>query len=426
MKPTTAPQRARRVSSAQAGFTLVELMVALTGGLFMSVVVFALARDGSRFYQREARIADATLAVTAGFERLRADVMRAGFMASSNVQQDPTLCQATTALLGQLPPRLASVQVELPDQVPAGSDAANNGVTPRRLILAGNFTSVDQFPILGVVPQPGGAGYVVALQQSIGPLARANYAGLGAAQATYLAEAFPTGRLLRLVNSQGRTQYALISGVQAGSQPAVLLDTRAGDLVFRGANDCGLRDVESLASANVVNFIQYEIRRATSAGYAILYNNSPNPFDASRTELIREELDPLTGDAFPNTEEIVAEYAVDLAVGATVANTIVGTNVGTLTILGFNDAAVTTTWAADPVTLNNPSQGPHRLRALRVRLAVRSREPDREANLVGTATGAVAPGLYRVGLSANGNGPFARVRIAQADLALHNQMGSTR
>ncbi len=32
------------------GFTLVELMVALSGGLFVTVVVFALARDASRFY----------------------------------------------------------------------------------------------------------------------------------------------------------------------------------------------------------------------------------------------------------------------------------------------------------------------------------------------------------------------------------------
>ena len=47
--------------SSQCGFTLVELMVAMTGGLFMSLIVFALARDGARFYQRESRVADATM-----------------------------------------------------------------------------------------------------------------------------------------------------------------------------------------------------------------------------------------------------------------------------------------------------------------------------------------------------------------------------
>ena len=37
-----------------------ELMVAMTGGLFLSIVVFALSRDASRFYQRESRVANAT------------------------------------------------------------------------------------------------------------------------------------------------------------------------------------------------------------------------------------------------------------------------------------------------------------------------------------------------------------------------------
>ena len=46
--------------SQQTGFTLVELMVAITGGLFMSIVVFALARQGTRFYQQEIRAANAS------------------------------------------------------------------------------------------------------------------------------------------------------------------------------------------------------------------------------------------------------------------------------------------------------------------------------------------------------------------------------
>jgi hypothetical protein len=54
-----------------------------------------------------------------------------------------------------------------------------------------------------------------------------------------------------------------------------------------------------------------------------------------------------------------------------------------------------------------------------VRLAVRSREPDREANTVA--------GGFRFGLNVGGGsgGPFARVRTLQADVMLNNNSNAT-
>ena len=85
----TACAAARR---GNAGFTLVELMVALTGGLFISLAVFALSRDSGRFYQSETRLANATVGGMLGFERLRTDIARAGFLISPNAVRDPRLC----------------------------------------------------------------------------------------------------------------------------------------------------------------------------------------------------------------------------------------------------------------------------------------------------------------------------------------------
>jgi Tfp pilus assembly protein PilW len=73
------------------GFTLVELMVALSGGLFLSAVVFALSRDTTRFYQQETRVASATLAGLVGFERLKSDIQRAGYLSTPNIQTDPRI-----------------------------------------------------------------------------------------------------------------------------------------------------------------------------------------------------------------------------------------------------------------------------------------------------------------------------------------------
>jgi hypothetical protein len=64
------------------------------------------------------------------------------------------------------------------------------------------------------------------------------------------------------------------------------------------------------------------------------------------------------------------------------------------------------------------------VRTVRVRLSVRSEEPDRDGPVItAPAVPNVAPGLYRIGLGANGGAPFARVRTIQADLSLHNQGG---
>ena len=49
----------RCARAIQRGFTLVELMVAITAGLFVAVASFALAKQGSKFFQQEARVANA-------------------------------------------------------------------------------------------------------------------------------------------------------------------------------------------------------------------------------------------------------------------------------------------------------------------------------------------------------------------------------
>ena len=84
----------RGVSAApQRGFTLVELMVAMVAGIFVAIAVFTLAKHASAFAMRQSRVADATLQSVIGFERLKADITRAGFLTTPNVARDPTVCR---------------------------------------------------------------------------------------------------------------------------------------------------------------------------------------------------------------------------------------------------------------------------------------------------------------------------------------------
>src|SRR4051812_33413875 len=81
----TWPSSMRRLS--QRAFTMVGLLVAITAGLFVAVGAYSLAKQGSRFFQQEARIANAQFSATLGFDRLRADIARAGFLSTPNIQK---------------------------------------------------------------------------------------------------------------------------------------------------------------------------------------------------------------------------------------------------------------------------------------------------------------------------------------------------
>jgi type II secretory pathway pseudopilin PulG len=407
------------------GFTLVELMVAITGGLFMSVIVFVLARDGSRFYQRESRVANATLAGIVGFERLRAELTRAGFLTSPNVRGDPGVCGSPTG--GNWPAELA--QMASLRITPGGSPPNATNLVPDQIVLAGSFTSADQFPIRCVIDT--GAGFQVFLQQNSGAMARLGYlTAAPAAQLAVLGTVFGVGRALRIVDKTGRQHFGVITAVTqgGGGEPIVSLAT-APALRFRstGGALCGLKGCETGALANVVNFVQYDIRNLAdnsnlggeNLGYAAVYAEQAAPGDAQRTDLVRVELDA-SGTPIPDTEELVAEYAVDLAFGLTVAeNFINGTN-PTLRTIAPGDGEITN-WAGSTVGLA-ANRGPQLVKAVRFRLSVRSREADREADIVAGPT--VAAGLYRIGIGQGGGAPFARVRTLQADIAMRNQMAA--
>lgn len=417
----------RRPVTRRRGFTLVELLVALTGGLFVSIAVFALARDASRFYQREGRMANATLAVVTGFERLRADIARAGFLSSPNVRADPLVCSRPDVDAGPLLYNIASVQIRTGSEgSPANAALAANGISPHSLLLTGSYSSADEFPIRSIAPN--GAGFTVYLQVASGAMARLgwNSAGSGTAQTALLTSVFAPNRVARIVDNEGRQHYGVISAAALDSSglPTITLAALPALELRQNQNKlCGLKGDETGATINVVNFIKYDIRNLSGvAAYKALFdasksgNLSVQKYESERTELVRRELDPTAGDADTTLSiagspqvELVAEYAVNLQLAVTVAS--VGPNPAVSlqeTAEGLKDYA------------GLPSGGalPQRIRSVRARLAVRSREPDRETN----ASVAGDTNAFRFGLGngGNGGGPYARVRAVQADVVLTN------
>jgi hypothetical protein len=407
----------RCISTRRAvhGFTLIELLVSLTGALFVSISVFMLARHTSQQYQQEAHLANANLASVVGFERLRADIARAGFMASPNVQRDPFVC-GTPVADASWPEQMkvmASVRIE---DIPSDSLPplfAQNGLTPQSLILAGNYVSSEAFPIRAVAEVNN--TYEVFLQVMTGAMARLGYHAEDVDQVALLESVFPPGRAVRIRDKSGRHHYGTISSVVGGDQPRLVLVDDAPTMQFRERSGigCGLRGEETGAMVNTVNFIRYTIRSLDGDGrYAPIYDTELGPdYEVDRVELVREELDP-EGDPIAGSAELVAEFAVDLRFGLTVAPS---AREALLYVAG--DDVVD--WAG-PLENISTGRGPQLVRAVHTWLSVRSRSADREADIP-TDEGP----LYRVGVGSSGAAPFARLRTVQARVALHNQMGAT-
>jgi Tfp pilus assembly protein PilW len=397
------------------GFTIIELMVALTGGMFVIVAVFALARDSGRFYQRETRVANATIGGLLGFDRLRGDIARAGFLASPNITKDIRVCDPPQASWPQLLRNLSAVQITQPA---ASTNAAllANGRNPPTLLLAGSYASPDNF-----AAKPLNNGTTVTMNLEPGRAALLRLGNGVNPDTTTMQSVFGAGRALRIVQ-KGLQYYGQIVTAAGGLTPSVTISNTAPPIQFRSgsASGCGLQpfaDGAAVTSINVVNFIQYSVgapqTAAATAAYAEVFAQSLNVAgESTRTELLRTELN-LAGAAIDGTEEIVAEYAVDLNLQVSAVTALTGCCNPTVTLLSPGDA----TYAAYTGSVFGTTNTPQRMRSVRARLGVRSREGDRVANVPSDA----GAGLFRFNVGTGTNEPFARVRTFQADIALHNQ-----
>lgn len=400
------------------GFTLVELLVAMTGALMLSTSVFLLAKHSTALYQEESRVANASLASVIGFERLRADIARAGYMASPNVQRDPFVC-GTPATDPSWPTQLrslSSVTITQSPLVDLPSVISANDLRPHRLLLAGNYSSAEALPVRAIYPS--GGAIQVDLQVQSPAMARLGYLEPDidtTRQLSILQAVFPVGRAVRLVDKAGRHHYGTIAAVQAVPQPSLILEPDQPTLQFRSGSSlgCGLSG-ETGSLINTVNFIRYEIRQlqgADRARYAPIYALDGPDYDAQRTELVRSELDP-SGTPIAGTAELIAEYAVDLRFRLTVAPS------DSVPLQRVNEDAIGD-WAGPAAGLA-PNRGPQLIRSVHTWLSVRSRAADR-AQGIDTEEGP----LFRIGLGPSGAAPFARVRTVRGHVVLHNQLGVT-
>lgn len=413
MKPKMFLQQGRTRRQARRkgrGFTLVELLVSVSMSMGVAVGVFALAGQSVRTFSSEARLGDAHVNALTGFERMRADISRAGFHVTPNILRDPHVCGPVPAT--GLVSDLAAVRIQ------TGLDE-ENGITAHRLTLAGAYDWPEQFRVQEYENVNGVHVFRLALQGAEARLRESQVP---------LAHVFRPNQLLRVITPEGNEQYLTITGVDHATDLSLTtrIEVKAtGDLYTAGGDGgnggypCGVRALCTDCLVNPVNVVRYQVSSlGPNENYEHMYaDKHVGQFyddEKNRLELVRVELEASGGEV-PDSQELVAEYVVGLDFGIHVANL---NGAGTQLDFYTADRPEYEDYAGLPQA--NNIVGPQLLRGLRTRLSVRSRQADRRAaSAVDTGT---APYAFQL----DANPPrFARVRNIQSDIALNNLYGIT-
>lgn len=442
MKQPFPPNQAR-------GFTLVELMVALTGSLFFVVFVFMLSRDVSRFFQSQIQLSDSTVSAINGFERLRTDIARAGFLASPNLARDVNRCPRPDLGAPQAPASYGAypglqqmglariIQGDYPSGNYVMDENSSGGINPDQIVLYGNYTTADEFAVRSA---SWGAPDVVNLEPDSNALIRIGYDGdpaVGdlAEKQALLDSIFRQDSIMRIADETGREQYSIIDSVTINTTlspnvPVITLKDLA--VITKDSAEgttCGMRAHSAGITVSPVDIIRYQI--ADVRGYPhlrFLFQGATPDYDNTRLDLVRYRLPAnASNDADPTPEvmadaELIAEYAVDLKFGVT-ALTDVGT--GVLTYFG-EDHATIPSYAGIPYSApaNGTNLGPHLIRGIHARLSVRTRTADFDGPLLADPDAAASEQLFRVevaaGPTATEFGPHAALRSLRSHVATRN------
>jgi type II secretory pathway pseudopilin PulG len=460
------PSSPRALRRSSAGFTLIELTVSLVAGLIVALAVATLSREATASFHEEVRISAAEAGLRTAVDRLRADLQRAAFMSTSNIQIEPMIGKAFDQpnVAAAAPAGIKGLQSV---HLTAGSSTLNatngldldttNNLTPASIDITGNLTSTEQFETQG--PFPSGACCRFNLTLTSAAMFRvlaSNDAGAPSGQAAEelraifqpVAATNTTSQfLVRVTDLMGRSQYLLTcpgqaaAGIEPGPPlvPYVLTtacpSTTSEKNQFQNTGNDPLR-------INPVVTARWQIVGPTGTGDKVptqdingLDNKTLSAGrDPSKYDLLRSYLDGSTGAVIDETSEVLAEYAVDLdfafAVDTTADTTGAAPNIQTFDFGDPANQTVADTVATGTITAGGKADHvePQRIRSVRFRLATRAAQGDRTASIPVQTMGDGGGGtfLYRYCLTAGGCSgntllQWARVRTLVGEVSLPNQ-----
>jgi len=409
------------VSSRQTrGFTLVELLVAVSIGALVAAAAVLLSKNAVRLFQEEARISYAQVAVNMGLGRIGNDLEQAGRNMTRNPFTDRRVCAQQNLIdwpdgMRRLAPVVIEARPDLPQNT--GNDLRNERIT-----IAGDLDSGDNFVMSA--PLPGAGGTTVVLQPQSRSIRRLTAMVASGDVATRLQEIFRVGRVLQIEGTThdyyGRIKGFSVSGTPVDNITVLLEQTPLVPMQPLSDRPCAVKGFGTGWPVHVISRVRYEIRSLVGNAQFTDYLQPMNLVagDDSRTELVREELNP-DDSAIPGTLELVTEYAVALRFGITALT--IGSTPTSPVLERFPikdpqpDAQIYTIAGAPDVAGNRPEA----VRSVHVRLSTRSRAPDRPKAIPGEIG---RPYRFYVS-TAKVAEKYARMRTVEHEFALMNMRG---
>ncbi len=376
----------RRVSSA--GFTLLELMVALVAGAIAITSIYFVSSASSRHFHEQQRIAQSQMNLRTAAAQIRRDFSRAGYLGSPNTARE-TVCPDATGSVDASATDFGAIEVLHGDATGVLAEASTNGVEADTVRLTGNFASGDAYKVAGTQTSTtlNFATTWQGFRRSFGvPYDDALFTSV-----------MQVGRFVHIVNDgNGGHWFAAITSVSAATTPQTIT-------IDRGLPDCFRRCVDG-CTLSPLSKIEYKVISMSDGSGGITALNPGSPVAGSTgAVLVRREL-TFANVLVPNSERIVAEYVADFDVDL-ISNTQLG--VGLPLILALQDDAN----AATVSTAN-----PHLVRSAVIRLSLRTSTEDQRFPYVARAVGAALT-RYDINTAIVG---AARVRTTNLEVLLPN------
>lgn len=393
---SATPYKQRR--SRRAGFTLLEMMVALTMGAIVVATVFTVGASSARHFQEQQRISQLQLSVRLALDRVRRDVQRAGFLGVANSET------ARTCGLRPSAPGVRALSVVDRSAASSAALAAMEGWSGAvshgdLLSLTGNFRTGDNYLIRewngnSMELQTGWHGYQRSFTAD--PNAAAPTIDSNLAQRT-----FAEGTTLMVQAGGGQHIWTTASSSTMTSSGATARITTSPGFPSECSGQPGIEGwCQNGCTVAPITRVQYEILPAPAVpGVARPINVEAA---GANTVLMRTEVNAITGAVLDGPTRIL-DYAVHFDVDL-VTNTALG---GAPMVLQVEDDAAATVAS---------NARPESIRAVRISLAARTPEQDAHltagvANLA-DGTPRVFPVFVRPGA--------ARVRSAYTEVFLPN------
>jgi prepilin-type N-terminal cleavage/methylation domain-containing protein len=210
--------RSARLVSSRAGFTLVEMMIALTAGGIAIGAIYAIGAASTKHFRQQERISTTQTGLRSAMDQLKRDFARAGFLTTPNAAVLNETCAQPSPAIDELASnptrRLAGVSsyvsnVSEPDSL--DPDSLNDWDGVDLVYLMGNYATTGEYTDISLAANNLTISIATDTQSFRRDFTEWTGASVGQCNADAFNAAFPVGRMVRIHTLSDRNFYSRVA-----------------------------------------------------------------------------------------------------------------------------------------------------------------------------------------------------------------------